>query len=375
MNFDERQACVQQQELECALALARRDGISIMGAGGFARDLRVACQGQGIKVHAFVVSSRTHEASEVDGLTVHVCDALPPGLLHYPIWIGIFNHHANAELTGLRKQGLALGFRDVRTPQEFFSWVAPAMGWRYWLAPLEGYRSQWPLIEQARGLLVDDESRVAYDAIISFRLGIVLDDPVTLCAEQQYFPESLRRWMPASGCSYLDGGAYDGDTLRMAQSALSPAQIYAFEPDPSNYQRLCAFTTGQSLPVTQFPLGLSDAPAFLRFRSGQSDASSLDRDGDSTIQVAALDDLFRHTRIDFIKLDIEGSEIPALQGARQLIAMRHPFLAIAGYHRWDDLWRIPLLINDFSKKYKVILKAHNSNSFDAVFYAYYQDIQ
>lgn len=31
MNFDERQACVQQQELECALALARRDGISIMG--------------------------------------------------------------------------------------------------------------------------------------------------------------------------------------------------------------------------------------------------------------------------------------------------------------------------------------------------------
>ncbi len=375
MNFDERQACVQQQELECALALARRDGISIMGAGGFARDLRVACQGQGIKVHAFVVSSRTHEASEVDGLTVHVCDALPPGLLHYPIWIGIFNHHANAELTGLRKQGLALGFRDVRTPQEFFSWVAPAMGWRYWLAPLEGYRSQWPLIEQARGLLVDDESRVAYDAIISFRLGIVLDDPVTLCAEQQYFPESLRRWMPASGCSYLDGGAYDGDTLRMAQSALSPAQIYAFEPDPSNYQRLCAFTTGQSLPVTQFPLGLSDAPAFLRFRSGQSDASSLDRDGDSTIQVAALDDLFRHTRIDFIKLDIEGSEIPALQGARQLIAMRPPFLAIAGYHRWDDLWRIPLLINDFSKKYKVILKAHNSNSFDAVFYAYYQDIQ
>jgi FkbM family methyltransferase len=376
MKFDEHQACEQQQELESALALARRDGVSIMGAGGFARALRVACQGLSIKVHAFIVSSRTQVESEVDGLTIHAWDALPDDLLHFPLWIGIFNHHANAELTVLRKQCLALGFRDVRTPQEFFSWVAPAMGWRYWLAPLDGYRSQWPLIEQARSLLADDESRVVYDAIIGFRLGIVLDDAITLCAEQQYFPESLRRWMPASGCSYLDGGAYDGDTLRMAQLVLNPAQTYAFEPDPSNYQRLCAFTAGQASPVIQFPLGLSDAPAFLRFRSGQSDASSLDSDGDITIQVAALDELFRHTRIDFIKLDIEGSEIPALQGARQLIAKTlPPFLAIAGYHRWDDLWRIPLLINELSKNYKVVLKVHKSNSFEAVFYAYCQDHQ
>lgn len=376
MKFDEHQARVQQQELESALALARLDGVSIMGAGGFARALRVACQGLGIKVHAFIVSSRTPLNSEVDGLTIHGCDALPADLLRYPLWIGIFNHHANAELTGLRKQCLALGFRDVRIPQEFFSWVAPAMGWRYWLAPQEDYRSQWPLIEQARDLLADDESRAVYDAIIGFRLGLVLDNAIALSTEQQYFPESLRCRKPASGCSYLDGGAYDGDTLRMAQSALNPAQAYVFEPDPSNYQRLCAFTAGQALSVIQFPLGLSDAPAFLRFRSGQNDASSLDGDGDSTIQVAALDDLFHHTRIDFIKFDIEGSEISALQGARRLITMPlPPFLAIAGYHRWDDLWRIPLLIKELSESYKVVLKVHRSNSFDAVFYAYCQDHQ
>lgn len=46
MKFDEHQARVQQQELSPP-GFLRLDGVSIMGAGGFARALRVACQRAG----------------------------------------------------------------------------------------------------------------------------------------------------------------------------------------------------------------------------------------------------------------------------------------------------------------------------------------
>lgn len=364
---DEGQLRDQQRILAEALVLARRDGISIMGAGRFARALGQVCRELGIRVHAFVVSVRTLE--HLDGVDVLAFDEAAERLLRYPIWIGIFNNQADAELVELRRRGLQRGFRDVRTPQEFFPWVREGMGWRYWLAPLAGYEQQWPRIEQARSLLADSESQVTYDAIIGFRRGLFQGDGIPISSEQQYFPESLRGLMPRQ-CHYLDGGAYDGDTLRQASAALGLEQGYAFEPDPDNYRRLCQATSGQSQPVVQFPLGLSDTPAFLRFRAGQGEASACDNEGDIQIQVAALDDLLCNVRIDFLKLDIEGNEVPALQGARRLISNSLPFLAIAGYHQWDDLWRIPLFIHELVPNYRILLRTHRFNSFDSVFYAY-----
>lgn len=59
------------------------------------------------------------------------------------------------------------------------------------------------------------------------------------------------------------------------------------------------------------------------------------------------------TQVDFIKLDIEGSEQEALSGARGTIARFKPRMAIASYHRKEDkqvLSRIALAAN---KDYKI----------------------
>ena len=45
-----------------------------------------------------------------------------------------------------------------------------------------------------------------------------------------------------------------------------------------------------------------------------------------------------------MKLDVEGAELPALEGARRTIAEERPALALALYHRTADIFEIPLML-------------------------------
>ncbi len=48
-------------------------------------------------------------------------------------------------------------------------------------------------------------------------------------------------------------------------------------------------------------------------------------------------------RVDFIKMDIEGAEVPALEGARETLKRWHPRMALAAYHKPDDPTTIPAM--------------------------------
>lgn len=363
-----QQALELQAQGQNWLKNARRDGIAIMGTGGMAGDLHEACVQLGIEVHAFITSSAT--LSHHRGLPVHALAQTPDTLLVKPIWIGIFNHGDSSDLVQLRRQCLASGFSEVLVPQQFYALVEAQMGWRYWLAPLHAYEQQQTSIAQARALLADAESIAVFDAILDFRTGTKLDESLPRSAGPQYFPVDLLPALPHSTNVYLDGGAYDGDTVSLAVEKLSPTQVLAFEPDPDNFRKLVTHVASIDLPATLFPLGISDAVRFLRFRSDNGAGCAVDGTGDSQIQVVDLDSIVSKLPIDFLKLDIEGCEVEALHGARQLISTRKPFLAIAGYHRWDDLWKIPTLIHAINPDYTIKLRLHCANSFDAVFYAY-----
>ncbi|WP_303749920.1 FkbM family methyltransferase [Stenotrophomonas pigmentata] len=350
------------------LTRAQHDGIVIMGTGGMASQLHEACAQLGIVVHAFITSSAMQ--AEHRGLPVHALAQVPAALLAKPIWIGIFNHGDSSDLVQLRRQCLASGFSDVLVPQQFYALVEAQMGWRYWLAPLHAYQQQHAAIAQGRELLGDAESIAVFDAILAFRTASELDEVLPRSTGPQYFPADLLPMLPSSTGVYLDGGAFDGDTVSLAVEQLSPEHILAFEPDPGNFQQLAKHVASINVPATLFPLGISDAVRFLRFRSDNGAGCAVDGTGDSQIQVVDLDSVVSKLPIDFVKLDIEGCEIEALHGARHLISTRKPFLAIAGYHRWDDLWKIPALIHTLNPGYTIKLRLHCANSFDAVFYAY-----
>jgi hypothetical protein len=74
-------------------------------------------------------------------------------------------------------------------------------------------------------------------------------------------------------------------------------------------------------------------------------------------------------------MDIEGSEIAALEGAHQTILAHRPKLAICVYHRFDDLWTIPNLIAERYPFYQLYLNHHSLHHEETVLYCVAQPRQ
>ena len=74
-------------------------------------------------------------------------------------------------------------------------------------------------------------------------------------------------------------------------------------------------------------------------------------------------------RVDYIKMDIEGSEIAALEGAHETILKHRPKLGICVYHRPTDLWAIPNLIRRKYPFYSLYLDHHALHDEETVLYA------
>ena len=73
-------------------------------------------------------------------------------------------------------------------------------------------------------------------------------------------------------------------------------------------------------------------------------------------------------KLNFIKMDIEGSELDALDGALESIRKFKPKLAISVYHKKDDLYTIPKLIHSIRSDYKFYLDCTTGFSGETILY-------
>lgn len=62
------------------------------------------------------------------------------------------------------------------------------------------------------------------------------------------------------------------------------------------------------------------------------------------------------TRVDFIKMDIEGSEVEALYGAEQTVKKFKPRLSLCAYHHADHARQLQELILSYRADYKIAVK-------------------
>lgn len=342
--------------------------VVIFAAARMGRAFLSTLRAAGVEVAAFGDNAREKWDSEIDGVVV----LDPPTLLgrHRDTPILIASLLAENEVY---HQLVASGFEAVY-PLSVLHRARPDL----FVAPyLDG---TWesagsPEARDGAALWADAESRAVYDGILEYRRTQSMEVyPRIRAGHAQYFPPGVVTF--ANGGVIVDGGGFDGDTLR-SFATLNPTArnpYYAFEPDPANYARLAASGDCYEGPFTPVNAGLGATEATLAFSAGGGMDSTFTGGGPGaanlSVPVHAIDEFFPDgTRTTFIKMDIEGMEPEALRGAEETIRAHAPTLAICVYHRPAHLWEIPRMVREWRPDYRLYLRHYSTNMSETVMYA------
>ena len=182
-----------------------------------------------------------------------------------------------------------------------------------------------------------------------------------------YFPDFIVKRDDEVLC---DCGSADGDTIEeFLKRWPSYRWIYAFEPDAGNFNKLFAKYLNEPKNMTIRMAAVSDYEGEASFTSTGDYSAHLDPKGKTGINVTTLDSSFGCVIPTFIKFDIEGAELHALWGGKNIIQKHSPVLAVCAYHTADHLWQIPLLIHALNPKYKLYLRRYRPGSWEHLWYA------
>ena len=102
---------------------------------------------------------------------------------------------------------------------------------------------------------------------------------------------------------------------------------------------------------------------------GSATRVAFNNDYPKKIQSGCIDEIAVDIEVDFIKMDIEGAELPALRGAAKTIKTNKPKLAICVYHKENDLIEIPKYIQSLNKDYKFFFDYYTDIGWEAVLFA------
>jgi FkbM family methyltransferase len=189
---------------------------------------------------------------------------------------------------------------------------------------------------------------------------------------ESYFPKELVKLEDDE--ILLDCGAFDGDTIEIFKNYMKTAgkeykKIYGFEPDIDNYAKLKENNSADK-NVIPLNIGVFNKKDTLSFCNDATGGSCVSNSGNTTIEVEKIDNLIPNdSEVTIIKMDLEGVELEALEGAQNTIKNYKPRLAIAVYHKVDDLIKIPKYIKSLVPEYKFYLRAQCYDSVDFTLYA------
>ena len=226
-------------------------------------------------------------------------------------------------------------------------------------------------------------SRVYYEEICSELIdkgvseaniidGAILFD---MSEGKQYF-DLLELPHDVNGEVFADVGCYDGlSAFFFDKWCDGNGFSYCFEPDGINIARIHRVLKNKG--ISRYKLidkGVWSSGGRLGFVSTGNSVSHIsenrNEDNDNFIEVVALDDVLLDKKVTFIKMDIEGAELEALEGAQKIISHQKPKLAICVYHKPQDIWKIPELILEYNSEYKFYIRHYSYKDNETVLYAF-----
>jgi FkbM family methyltransferase len=144
----------------------------------------------------------------------------------------------------------------------------------------------------------------------------------------QYFEDFLE--LERANLNFYDLGCFDGyASSEFARLSPEYSSINAFEPIPRQHQE-CVKNLELLDSCVVHNFGAAERNHSLMFSDNGSASTAIDGIG-TLVSLKRLDDLDLPLP-DLIKIDIEGSEVDAMRGMRNLIQLGQPTMAVACYH-------------------------------------------
>lgn len=214
-------------------------------------------------------------------------------------------------------------------------------------------------IEKAYSLMADEQSKLVFENTVNFQLTGELEPLFAMESEKQEVFENILKL--GTNEDYVDLGAYRGDTIEefLTYCGGSYSSITALEPDKKTFKKLQKYTENMQNTAI-YNMGAYSCEATLMFsgKSGRNSTLSVKEGEGTPLEVTSVDCLLNGGRASYIKMDIEGAEFEAIKGAEKTIRKYKPKLNIAVYHRSEDIFALPNLINSINPEYKFYMRHH-----------------
>lgn len=211
--------------------------------------------------------------------------------------------------------------------------------------------------DTAFSLLSDSFSRDSFLDVLKFKVSGKVE---YLFRCQKEKAEIYSEYLSLNdGETFMDLGAYDGDTVTEFLNAADSKyeKIIAVEADAKNFSKL-EKNIGE-LPNTRLlNLAAWDKKETLFFEKKKGRSSKLSEKGQVTVCADSADNILGGEKITLLKMDIEGSESKALDGAKNTILRFKPKLYVCAYHRNEDMFALPLKIHSICPEYKIYFCHH-----------------
>jgi FkbM family methyltransferase len=332
----------------------RAGGIGIHGCGMVGRRARAIAAAAGIATLFWVDSNPSVTGTSTDGLPVYWPQRAPDA----PIVLAGGAAHAmgsvwrtvdRAPPYGL--SALHLAVREPGHPER--DWQAEALARPgHFLALM--------------ALLDGSESMRVLEGLLRFRRTLANEALWNIrSANEQWFDRDY--FARDEIRSLVDCGGYDGDTARAFLHHVPDGEVVVVEPDSALADAARASLRGRRARVVWAAVGASAGTARFHPVEGMSGSVSDSLSASSVaVPVVRIDDCVE-ARPDMLKLDVEGQEAAALAGAPRTLAS-HPLVAVAVYHRAEDLTRIPRMLaaNGYSA---MGLRHYTGLAYESVAYA------
>jgi FkbM family methyltransferase len=347
--------------------------VVIYGAGNLGRRTLAGLRDTGIDVVAFADRNRALRTRLVDGVPVYgpeeVADQFGDNALFV---IALWHPTTTGGIESVARQLREFGCqRAIPFVPLYWRYPARYLPYYMWDLPSLAVESK-DRVHAAFDLFSrDPDSQRRFVQQLRLRMHADFGCPEPPAKHNAYFPPLFR---PIADESFVDCGAYDGDTVEMFRkwTGGSFSKIVAFEPDPKNADALQAFAHSKpdlSRRIEIHRKAAAEQAGLVRFAASGGTDAAISESGDIEIACVALDEALAAQRTTFIKMDIEGAEMSALRGARRVIRRDRPILAVCVYHQQDHLWEVPLTIASELDRTRFALFGYFMEGMETVCYA------